>query len=44
MIASQARRDELRAWAKGQGRGGRLCPDRFLVGGRRVFGQVLVVG
>ena len=43
MIPSEAQNNDLRAWAKKQGRSGRLCPDVFLVGGKKVNGQVLVV-
>ena len=43
MIPSEAQDNELRAWAKKQGRRGRLCPDVFIVGEQKVEGQVLVV-
>ena len=43
MIASEAQRSSLKDWAKKQGRNGRLCPDVFLVGDKKVVGEKLIV-
>lgn len=44
LIPNQAQKEELKAWAKKQGSGGRLCPTACLLGEKRekVHGQVLV--
>lgn len=44
LIPNQAQKEELKAWAKKQGSGGRLCPSACLLGEKRewVSGQVLV--
>ena len=43
MIASETQRSSLKEWAKKQGKNGRLCPDVFMVGDKKVVGETLIV-
>ena len=42
-ISTEAQEKQLEAWAKKQGRNGRLCPETYMVGEEQVFGWILLV-